>query len=113
MNSNDIIKKVYSAIIQKQKKHCIEDGTAKTAIEVGNDVVEIGQTWTNSFSNDGKIDDDEEKKMNETFASKVDKWIPNVSGVVVSVAYNGVTIFGFGWKGLKYYLNKFWELGLD
>ena len=112
MNSNDIIKQVYATIIKKQKTHCIEDGTAKTAVELGNDLIEVGQTWTNSFSNDGKIDDDEEKKMLEVFNAKVDKWIPNVSGVAVSLAYNGITFFGVGWKGLKYYLNKFWDLGL-
>ena len=112
MNSNDIIKKIYAASITKQKKHCIEDGTAKTAVEIGNDVIEVGQTWTSAFQNDGKIDDDEEKKMNEVFGAKVDKWIPNVSGVSVTFLYEGFTFFGIGWKGLKYYLNKFWDLGL-
>ena len=112
MNSNDIIKTIYAAVIAKQKKHCIEEGNAKTAVELGNDLVEVGQTWTGSFSNDGKIDDDEEKKMNEVFGAKVDKWIKNVSGVAVSLAYNGVTFFGIGWKGLKYYINKFWDFGL-
>ena len=112
MNSNDIIKDIYAAILKKQKKHCIEDGTAKTAVDLGNDVIEVGKTWTDSFANDGKIDDAEEAKMNEVFAAKTDKWIPNVSGVVVSMLYNGVTFFGIGWKGLKYYLNKMWDLGL-
>ena len=112
MNSNDIIKKIYAAAITKQKKHCIEDGTAKTAVEIGNDVIEVGQTWTSAFQNDGKIDDDEEKKMNEVFGAKVDKWVPKVSGVAVTFMYEGITFFGIGWKGLKYYLNKFWDLGL-
>lgn len=112
MNSNDIIKQIYAKIIEKQKKHCIEDGTAKTAIEFGSDVAEVGKTWGDSFSYDGKIDDLEEKEMNAVFAAKVDKWIPNVSGTTVSLAWNGFTIFGIGWKGLKYYLNKLWDLGL-
>ena len=112
MSSNDLIKQVYSKIIEKQKKHCVDDGTAKTANEVGNDVIEVGQTWTSAFQGDGKIDDAEEEKMKSVFNAKVDKWIPNVSGLVVKFAWEGITFFGIGWKGLKHYLNKFWDLGL-
>ena len=112
MNSTDIIKQVYAAIIKKQKKHCIDDGTAKTAIEIGDGVIEVGKTWTSAFGDDGKIDDAEEEKMNATFSEKIDKWVPNVSGYAVKVIWEGFTFFGLGWKGLKYYLNKVWDLGL-
>jgi len=113
MNSNDIIKKVYAAIVRKAKKDIAAGESAQIAVDVGNDVITVGQTWTSAIGDDGKISDTEEQNMNNVFGSVVDKRIPNTSGATVTFLYEGFTIFGIGFKGLKFYLNKWFGLDLD
>ena len=112
MNSNDIIKKIYAAAVKKAAKKSFEDKNTKVALEVGGDVAAIGQTWIASFK-DGNIDATEEQNLNAVFGATVDKWVPKQSGAGVILLWNGFSLFGLGWKGLKYYLEKWFGLELD
>lgn len=111
MNSNDMIKKVYAALVRKAEKKSFEDKTTKVALEVGGDVAAIGQAWIASFK-DGNINIDEEQTLNAVFGSIVDKWIPKQEGIGVTLLWNGFSLFGIGWKGLRYYLEKWFDLNL-
>ena len=112
MNSNDIIKKIYAALVKKAAKKSFEDKNTKVALEVGGDVAAIGQTWIASFK-DGNIDATEEKNLNDTFGATVDKWVPKQAGIGVSLLWNGFSLFGIGWKGLKHYCEKWFGLEFD
>ena len=112
MNSNDIIKKIYAAAVKKASKKSFEDKNTKVALEVGGDVAAIGQTWIASFK-DGNIDATEEENLNAVFGATVDKWVPKQEGVGVSFLWNVFSLFGLGWKGLKHYLEKWFDLDID
>ena len=112
MSTNDIIKKIYAAAVKKAAKKSFEDKNTKVALEVGGDVAAIGQTWIASFK-DGNIDATEEKNLNDTFGATVDKWVPKQDGIGVNLLWNGFSLFGLGWKGLKHYLEKWFDLELD
>ena len=112
MSTNDIIKKIYAAAVKKAAKKSFEDKNTKVALEVGGDVAAIGQTWIASFK-DGNIDATEEKNLNDTFGATVDKWVPKQDGIGVSLLWNGFSLFGIGWKGLKHYCEKWFGLEFD
>ncbi len=112
MSTNDIIKKIYAAAVKKAAKKSFEDKNTKVALEVGGDVAAIGQTWIASFK-DGNIDATEEQNLNAVFGATVDKWVPKQDGIGVNLLWNGFSLFGLGWKGLKYYLEKWFDLELD
>ena len=112
MSTNDIIKKIYAALVKKAAKKSFEDKNTKVALEVGGDVAAIGQTWIASFK-DGNIDATEEQNLNAVFGATVDKWVPKQDGIGVNLLWNGFSLFGLGWKGLKYYLEKWFDLELD
>ncbi len=112
MSTNDIIKKIYAALVKKAAKKSFEDKNTKVALEVGGDVAAIGQTWIASFK-DGNIDATEEKNLNDTFGATVDKWVPKQDGIGVSLLWNGFSLFGLGWKGLKHYCEKWFGLEFD
>jgi len=112
MSTNDIIKKIYAALVKKAAKKSFEDKNTKVALEVGGDVAAIGQTWIASFK-DGNIDATEEKNLNDTFGATVDKWVPKQDGIGVSLLWNGFSLFGIGWKGLKHYCEKWFGLEFD
>jgi len=111
MTTNDIIKKVYAAVVKKAAQKSIEDQSTKVALEAGGDVAAIGQTWISSFK-DGNIDDAEEANLNSVFGATVDKWVPMQEGIGVSLLWNGFSLLGFGWKGLRHYLEKWFGLDL-
>lgn len=112
MSTNDIIKKIYAAAVKKAAKKSFEDKNTKVALEVGGDVAAIGQTWIASFK-DGNIDATEKQNLNAVFGATVDKWVPKQDGIGVNLLWNGFSLFGLGWKGLKYYLEKWFNLELD
>lgn len=112
MTVKQICKEVYAAFVKKAKADIAAGEKATLAVDVGNDIIGIGQSWTGSIGDDGKISDDEETKMNEVFGSVIDKRVPDVSGAAVTFVYEGFTIFGLGFKGVKFYLNKWFDLGL-
>ena len=112
MSTNDIIKKIYAAAVKKAAKKSFEDKNTKVALEVGGDVAAIGQTWIASFK-DGNIDATEEKNLNDTFGATVDKWVPKQDGIGVNLLWDGFSLFGIGWKGLKHYCEKWFGLEFD
>ena len=112
MNSNDIVKKIYAAVVKKAAKKSFEDNNTKVALEVGGDGAAVGQTWIASFK-DGNIDATEEENLNAVFGATVDKWVPKQEGIGVSRLWNGLSLFGLGWKGLKHYLEKWFDLDID
>lgn len=112
MSTNDIIKKIYAALVKKAAQKSFEDKNTKVALEVGGDVAAVGQTWIASFK-DGNIDATEEQNLNAVFGATVDKWVPTKSGLGVRLLWNGLSLFGFGWKGLKYYCEKWFGLEFD
>ena len=112
MNSNDCIKMVHNALIDKLAERCAVDGNARYAIEIGRDLAAYGQRIAAAFADDGKISDVEKEDICAQFAEKVVPHIPAVDNSGVSIAWNGFTFFGLGWKGLKYHLNKLFDLGV-
>lgn len=112
MNSNDIVKEVYAAFVRKAKRDITAGEKGQKAVDFGTDVIDVGRTWTGSIGDDGKISDAEEQHMNQVFGSVVDKRCKNQTGLGVKILYEGVTLFGFGFKGVRFYLNKWFDLDL-
>lgn len=112
MKSNDIVKKVYAAIVRKAQSKIAAGAPGQLAADVGDDVIAVGQTWTSAIGNDGKISDEEAAKMTDVFDTVVDRRIPAVDTIAVTFLWEGFSLFGIGWRGLKYYLNKWFDLGL-
>lgn len=110
MTSNQKLKDIYAAIVAKAQSKIAAGEKATLATDVGNDIITVGQSWTKSLGDDGKISDGEAASMNAAFAAVVDKRIPDVE--IPSILWDGLTIFGWGFKGLRFYLNKWFDLGL-
>lgn len=113
MKSNDIVKKVYAAIIREAQKQVAAGQPGQVAAGIGTDVILIGQTWTTAIGDDGKVSDAEVVKMTDAFNAVVDRRIPSVENLGVTLLWRGFSLFGVGWKGLRHYLNKWFGLGLD
>lgn len=112
MNSNKVIKQIHLAAVRKTAENIALTGNKQKAAAVGNAFVRYGQLWTNGLANDGRIDEREVAAIAAEFDALVDAHIPAVDSVAVGFAYDGVSIFGLGWKGVKHYLNKWFRLGL-
>lgn len=113
MKNSDIIKKVYAAIVRKAQKKIAAGTPGQLAADIGDEVIAVGQTWTSAIGNDGKISDAEAVKMTDVFDMVVDRRILAVENVGVTLLWEGFSLFGIGWRGLKYYLNKWFDLELD
>jgi len=112
MTLKECIIKTHDAIVDKAKKNIDAGASAQTIADIGTDVIEYGKTWTEAVGNDGKIDDAEMEKIKTTFNDKIDKRVPDVSGIGVTVIWDGISILGIGWKGVRYYLNKWLDLDI-
>ena len=112
MNSNDIIKQVHRAAVEKAAERCVVEGNSKTAVEIGNAIIAYGKQWTEGLANDGKIDKSEVDGICAEFDKIIETHVPSVDGMSVGIAYNGFSILGLGFKGIKHYLNKWFNLGL-
>ena len=112
MESNEILKQIHAAAVAKAAEKCRVEGSAKTAIEIGREIVAYGQSWIDAFADDGTISGEEATRINAAFGGLVDKRIPNVSGTTVGIAWNGLSFFGIGWKGVKHYINKWFGFAL-
>lgn len=112
METNEILKQIHAAAVAKAAEKCRVEGSAKTAIEIGREIVAYGQVWIDAFADDGMISGDEATRINAAFGGLVDKRIPNVSGKTVGIAWNGLSFFGLGWKGAKHYINKWFGFAL-
>ena len=47
MDTNNILKDVHAALVEKAAAKCRVEGSAATAIRIGRDIVAYGQTWIN------------------------------------------------------------------
>ena len=112
MESNEILKQIHAAAVAKAAERCFFEGSAKTAIEIGREIVAYGQAWIDAFADDGTITQIEATCINAAFGRLVDKRVPNISGKTVGIAWNGLSIFGIGWAGLRSKLNDWFGLKL-
>lgn len=112
MSTNDILKTLHDALVAKAQERVAVEGKAKAATEIGNAIIDYGRMWTEGLSDDGRISDAERTAIDAKFASLIDEHVPSVDGVAVGVAWNGLSFFGLGWKGLKALCNKWFGLNL-
>lgn len=112
MESNEILKQIHAAAVAKAAEKCRVEGSAKTAIEIGREIVAYGQAWIDAFADDGTISGNEETRINAAFDELIDKRVPNISNSTVGIAWNGLSFLGIGWKGAKHYINKWFGFSL-
>ena len=113
MNTNDMLKDVHAALVKKAAEKCAVEGSAKTAIQIGRDIVAYGQAWMDAFADDGKVSEEEKDKILFAFADILDKHVPAAENSAVKIAWNGLSIFGIGWAGLRKKLNEWFGLGIE
>lgn len=112
MESNEILKQIHSAAVAKAAEKCRVEGSAKTAIEIGREIVSYGQAWIDAFADDGTITGEEATRINAAFGGLIDKRVQNISNSTVGIAWNGLSFLGLGWKGAKHYINKWFGFSL-
>ena len=112
MNTNDILREIHAALVEKAKERIAIEGKAKVAAEIGNAIIDYGKLWTEGLADDGKLSIDECLKIKQRFDGLVCTHVPAYSGSGVGIAWNGLSFLGLGWKGLKHYLAKWFKLDL-
>lgn len=112
MNTNEILKNLHDALVAKAQECVAVEGKAKVATEIGNAIIDYGKMWTEGLSDNGRLSDAECWAIDAKFAELVDKHVPSADGAGVKIAWNGISIFGLGWKGLKAYVNKWFGLAI-
>lgn len=112
MNTNDILKALHDALVEKAQERVAVEGKAKVATEIGNAIIDYGRMWTEGLSDDGRISDAERTAIDAKFAALIDAHVPAAAGAAVGIAWNGLSLFGIGWRGLKTYCNKWFGLNL-
>lgn len=112
MNTNEILKEVHAALVEKAKARIAIEGKAKVAAEIGNAIIDYGKLWSKGLADDGVLSDEECEKIKTKFAALADAHIPSYDGTGVKIAWSGLSLFGIGWKGLKHYLAKWFKLDL-
>ena len=118
MTTNEMLKTTHLATVQKVAVQCAIDGSSKKAVEIGNAIIEYGKAWADGFADDGKLDEAEVGKIQEAFASVVNKYVPDIDSPAVAIVYDGIdswflrTFFKVEFKGLKHYFNKWFGLEL-
>ena len=113
MNTNDCIMQLHAALVAKAKARCAVDGNNKFALCLGAKFAEYGAKWAAAFANDGKLDDAEERDLNDEFNIIITSYLPPRDGVLVDKAWNGFSVlFVNVFKGVKNYLNEWFGLEL-
>jgi len=113
MTTNDCIKEIHAALVDKVAEKAEVDGSNKLAIEISGKIAEYGAEWATAFSGDGKLDAEEARRINAKFNAIIDTYLPSKDGIVVEKAWNGFTLcFVTVFKGVKAYLNQWFDLGL-
>lgn len=113
MDTNECLKQIHAALVAKVKERCEVSGNNQLALEISSKVAEYGSSWAAGFGNDGKIDDEEERVLNAKFNALVDTYLPKKDGILVNKAWNGFSFcFVKVFKGVKAYLNDWFDLGL-
>ena len=120
MTTNEMLSKLHLAIVQKVAVSCAADGSAKRAIEIGNDIIAYGKAWTEGFADDGRLDDAEIGKVQDAFEGLTKKYIPDFADpAFTDLLWNGLggfsgwcvkKLFGLEFRGLPYLIEK--HLGL-
>ena len=113
MSTNDCLKEIHAALVAKVKARAAVEGNNKLALAISGEVAAYGSALAAAFGNDGKLDDAEERDLNARFAALVDAHLPARDGTLVDKAWNGFSIcFVTVFKGVKAYLNQWFDLGL-
>lgn len=117
MKTNEVLSNIHGAAVKKAAAQCAVEGDALRAIEISNAIIAYGQQWAESFADDGKLSDAECAKIQAAFDAMLDKYVPSLDNPAVSIAYEGMSgwflkLFGIEWKGIRYYLNQWFGLGL-
>lgn len=117
MNTNEVLKKIHKAAVQKAAVKCAVDGSARSAVEIGNAIIAYGQKWTEGIADDGKLSEAEIGKIQDAFELVLDRYVPALENSAVDIVYNGVDswllrLLGVSFQGLKHYLNKWFGLNL-
>ena len=112
MTTNDILVEIHDALVEKAATRIKVDGKAKVAAEIGNAIIEYGKCWTEGLSDDGALSKEEAAAIRAKFNTIVTAHVPSYEGSGVNIAWNGLSLFGLGWKGLKSYLNKWFGLAM-
>lgn len=108
MTTNEAFSEIHDRIIAKVKEQCAVDGNKQKAVAIANDIIAYANTISDAFADDGRISEEEEAKIDGAFRVILENNVPKVGGIGVSLAWNGI----LWWKGIKYYLNKWFNLGL-
>lgn len=108
MTTNEIYGEIHDHIIIKVKEQCAIDGNKQKAVAIANDIMDYAKALCDAFADDGHISEEEEAKIDGAFRIILEKNVPKVDGIGVSLAWNGI----LWWKGIKHYLNKWFNLGL-
>lgn len=101
MSTNDILCELHAAIISKTRERCRVEGNNKAAVEIVDAVMAYGKLLSESFANDGIIDEAEERLLCEKGSEIIRENIPSVESASVGIAWNGISLFGIGWVGLR------------
>lgn len=117
-DTNEIIKSVHHAILCKVAEKCRVDGNKLFAAEVAKEIGDYAVALVGAFSDDGVISEDESAQLKNLFDTFVDKRIPKKQGWLVKVAWEGLTIPGFGWlikgwEGLRIKVERFLKVGIQ
>lgn len=113
MNTNECVKKLHAALVAKAKRKCEIASSNRLSLEIGGKLAEYGGEFAAAFSNDGILDDEEERRLNAMFDEIVDTYLPSLDDPVVDRAWNGFSIFFITvFKGVKNYLNTWFGLDL-
>ena len=112
MSTNDILCELHAALVAKARERCRVEGDNRTALEIAGALIDYGKLWSEAFANDGVMDDAEElaiiAKGDEIIRNKV----PSIENSGVKIAWNGLSLFGIGWSGLKAKLREWFGLSL-
>ena len=108
MTTNEAFGEIHDHIIAKIKAQCAIEGNKQKAVVIASDIIAYANTISDSFADDGRISEEEEAKIDGAFRVILEKNVPKVGGIGVSFAWNGI----LWWKGIKHYLNKWFNLGL-
>ena len=118
MKLQEVMDEVHLAAVEKVARSCALDGSKKRAVEVGNAIIRYGKAWTEAFADDGKISTEEVERIRSEFNALAGGLVPEVDNPAIGIVYNGTDnwftrLLHLDFKGLKFYFNKWFGLGLE
>lgn len=112
MCTNDILCEIHAALVAKARERCRIEGNNKAALEIADAMMAYGKLWSEAFANDGVISLSEEKTICAEGEKIIRSRIPSIDNSGVKIAWNGLSLFGIGWVGLKAKLKDWFGLSL-